>query len=97
MRAHAHVAFHHLDAAYVTSMAFTDNPASLAVSKKTCYTGNGVDRVARPGKPAIRRRIALEPENLVRYEHGLTVAGVRDFRRSIGLDSQLAEGAARSA
>ena len=90
-------AFDHLDAAYVTSMAFTDNPASLAVSKKTGYTDNGVDRVARLGKPAIMRRVILEPENLVRYEHGLTVAGVPDFRKSIGLGSQPPEGPGRSA
>lgn len=89
--------FDHLDAAYVTSMAFTDNPASLAVSEKAGYTDNGVDRVARLGKPAIMRRIVLEPENLVRYEHGLTVAGLPDFRESIGLDPRPAEAAGQSA
>jgi RimJ/RimL family protein N-acetyltransferase len=90
-------AFDHLDAAYVTSSAFTDNPASLAVSKKTGYTDNGVDRVTRLGKPAIMRRIVLEPENLVRYQHGLTVAGVSEFRESIGLDAQPADEADQGA
>ena len=79
--------FDHLDAEYITSSAFSDNPASLAVSKKTGYTENGVDHVSRLGKPAIMRRIILEPANLVRYEHDLTVGGLPEFRKSIGLDA----------
>ena len=89
--------FDHLDAKYITSAAFTDNPASLAVSRKTGYADNGVDRVTRLGKPAIMRRIVLEPENLVRYKHGLTVAGTSEFRRSIGLDARPADEADQSA
>ena len=78
--------FDHVDAQYITSTAFHDNPASLAVSMKTGYTDNGVDHVNRLGKPAIMRRIVLEPANLVRYKHDLTVEGLPEFRRSIGLD-----------
>jgi RimJ/RimL family protein N-acetyltransferase len=78
--------FDHVDARYITSTAFTDNPASLAVSMKTGYTDNGVDRVNRLGKPAIMRRIVLEPANLVRCKHDLTVEGLPEFRKSIGLD-----------
>ena len=37
-------------------------------------------------KPATLRRIILASENLVRYEHKLTVDGIGEFRRSIGLD-----------
>ena len=40
-------AFDHLDAEYMTSGAFTDNPASLNVSKKAGYTESGWLRVAR--------------------------------------------------
>ena len=80
-------AFDHLDAEYITSSAFEDNPASLAVSRKTGYTDNGADRYNRLGKPAIMRRIILEPANLVRYEHDLTVEGLPEFRKSIGLDA----------
>ena len=36
--------FDHLDAEEVTSAAFTDNPASLAVSRKVGYTDNGTHR-----------------------------------------------------
>ena len=61
--------FDHLDARYITSSAFEDNPSSLAVSRKTGYTENGVDRVSRLGNSAIMRRIILEPGDLVRYKH----------------------------
>ena len=91
--------FDHLDARFITSTAFTDNPASLTVSRKTGYADNGVDRVNRLGQPAVMHRIVLEPANLVRYKHDLTVAGVPAFRRSIGLhaDEQAAnqEGAGK--
>jgi RimJ/RimL family protein N-acetyltransferase len=79
--------FDHLDAEYITSTAFEDNPASLGVSRKAGYTDNGVDRVDRLGKRAIMQRIVLEPANLVRYEHELTVDGLPEFRKSIGLDA----------
>jgi len=32
------------------------------------------------------RRIILEPANLLRYKHDLTVEGLPEFRKSIGLD-----------
>jgi hypothetical protein len=32
------------------------------------------------------RRIVLAPANLVRYKHELTVEGLQEFRKSIGLD-----------
>jgi RimJ/RimL family protein N-acetyltransferase len=79
--------FDHLDAQLITSSAFTDNPASLAVSRKCGYTANGVDVLKRMDKPATLQRIILEPGNLVRYEHKLAVEGLPEFRRSIGLDS----------
>ena len=76
-----------LDAEYITSSAFEDNPASLAVSRKTGYTDNGTDRLNRLGKPATLRRIVLEPAGLVRYSHELTVEGLAEFRKAIGLDA----------
>lgn len=80
--------FDHLDAEYITSAAFADNPASLAVSRKTGYTDNGAERVNRLGEPATLRRIVLEPAGLVRYEHPLTVSGLTEFRSSVGLDDE---------
>jgi RimJ/RimL family protein N-acetyltransferase len=79
--------FDHLDAEYITSSAFEDNPASLAVSRKTGYTDNGTERHNRLGKPVIMHRILLEPANLVRYKHELAVEGLPEFRKSIGLDT----------
>jgi RimJ/RimL family protein N-acetyltransferase len=78
-------AFDHLDAVYLMSGAYTDNPASLAVSKKVGYTEQGWRRVARVGKPATLQRMGLTADCLVRYEHELTVEGLPEFRRSIGL------------
>ena len=74
----------HVGAKHITSAAFADNPASLAVSRKTGYTDNGSEPFKRMGKPATLRRITLEPANLVRYPRELTVAGLPEFRRSIG-------------
>ena len=77
----------HLDAEYTTSSAFTDTPASLAVSRKVGYTDNGDDHFNRLGKHAVMHRIILEPANLIRYKHDLTVQGLPEFRKSIGLDT----------
>jgi RimJ/RimL family protein N-acetyltransferase len=75
-----------LDAEQITSAAYTDNPASLAVSRKCGYTENGRELRTRMGERATLQRIVLEPANLVRYSHELTVEGLPEFRRSIGLD-----------
>ena len=80
--------FDHLDAAEVTSGAFTDNPASLAVSRKVGYRENGhVRRERRPGELASTVELVLTPEDLVRGEHPVEVEGLAAFRASIGLDS----------
>lgn len=77
--------FDHLDAAEVTSGAFLDNPASLAVSRKVGYRDNGVRRLERrPGELATEQALVLRPEDLVRGEP-IEVEGVAAFRRAIGL------------
>jgi RimJ/RimL family protein N-acetyltransferase len=88
--------FDHLDARYITSTAFEDNLASLAVSRKTGYTDNGTDQRNRLGQPATMRRIQLEPAGLVRYEHELSVSGLPEFRKSIGLDTDALTAAERN-
>jgi RimJ/RimL family protein N-acetyltransferase len=75
-----------LDAEQITSAAYADNQASLAVSRKCGYTENGRELRTRMGKRAVLQRIVLEPASLVRYPHELTVTGLPEFRRSIGLD-----------
>jgi RimJ/RimL family protein N-acetyltransferase len=79
--------FDHLDAQLIMSSAFTDNPASLAVSRKCGYAENGVNVLKRMDKPVTLQLLILEPGNLVRYEHELSVEGLPEFRRSIGLDN----------
>lgn len=87
-RAICALAFDHLDAAEVTSGAFEDNPASLAVSRKVGYRSNGTARLQRrEGELAILRKLVLRPEDLVRGE-AIAVTGLEAFRRSIGLDQR---------
>ena len=55
--------FDHLDAVQITSGAFTDNPASLAVSRKVGYRENGVvRRERRPGEVATTVELLLTPD-----------------------------------
>ena len=79
--------FDHLDAQLITSAAFIDNQPSLGVSRKCGYTPNGISVRKRMDKPATLQMLILEPGNLIRYEHTLTVEGLPEFRRSIGLDA----------
>lgn len=80
--------FDHLDGEEVTSAAFTDNPASLAVSRKVGYQPNGVIRLMRrDGELAFSQRLVLRPEDFQRGEHLLEVSGLDAFRQSIGLDA----------
>ena len=71
--------FDHLGAAEVTSGAFVDNAASLAVSRKVGYREGDVTRVARQGGLALHRRLVLRPEDLVRGEP-VEVTGVEPLR-----------------
>jgi RimJ/RimL family protein N-acetyltransferase len=79
-------AIDYLDAGQITSGAYADNPASLAVSRKCGYTENGCEYRVRMGRRVTLQRITLDPLGLIRYEHELTVTGIPEFRRSIGLD-----------
>lgn len=53
------LAFDGLDAEYALSEAFTDNPASLGVSRKLGYADNGMDRLAIRGRAAESRRLRI--------------------------------------
>ena len=74
----------HLDAAQVTSGAWLDNPASLAVSRKVGYREGDVARMVRLGTVALHRRLVLRPDDLVRGEP-VQVTGVEPLRRFLGL------------
>ena len=78
--------FDHLDAVEVTSAAFVDNPASLAVSRKSGYQENGVGRLKRrDGEMALNQKLVLTAKALNRPEHELKVEGVRPLREFLGL------------
>lgn len=55
-----HLAFAGLDAEYATSEAFTDNAASLGVSRKLGYAFDGIDRQVIRGKPVTQHRLRLD-------------------------------------
>jgi RimJ/RimL family protein N-acetyltransferase len=55
-----HLAFAGLGAEYATSEAFTDNAASLGVSRKLGYAFDGIDRQVIRGKPATQHRLRLD-------------------------------------
>lgn len=81
------LAFDDLDAVALTSGAFSDNPASYAVSRKLGYVDNGTTRMQRrPGEVAIHRNLVLTPERFVRAATPVAVEGADAFRRAIGLD-----------
>lgn len=78
--------FDHLKAAEVTSAAFTDNPASLAVSRKVGYQDNGVDRLKRrDGEVALNKKLVLTAESLSRPRHQLKVDGASQLQKFLGL------------
>ena len=55
-----HLAFTGLGAEEATSGAFTDNPASLAVSRKLGYVHDGVRRLKRRDEAAVEQRLRLD-------------------------------------
>ena len=79
-------AFDHLGAEEITSGAFTNNPASLAVSRKLGYQMNGRNRHASRGELAMNQRLVLTPQDFVRGD-AIEVAGADAFREFVGLSS----------
>ncbi len=79
--------FDDLDVEQITSAAFMDNPASLAVSRKVGYQPNGIRRMERrPGEWQYNQALLLTPETFVRGT-AITVEGLTPFRRLVGLDA----------
>src|SRR4028118_1203766 len=73
--------FDHMDFEQVTSAAFTDNPASMAVSRKVGYRANGQTREKRrDGELAFSQRLTLDPADLVRSPYPISVDGVAALR-----------------
>lgn len=87
-RALCALCFDHLDFAEVSSTAFTDNPASLAVSRKVGYSEIARLRVERrPGELAEKVLLVVRPEQFVRPADALVVEGLAPLRAFIGLDA----------
>lgn len=78
--------FDHLAFTEITSGAFVDNPASLAVSRKVGYRVNGTERYERRGELAEMTMLSLRPEDLVRPEVAVEVTGADRVRRLIGVE-----------
>jgi RimJ/RimL family protein N-acetyltransferase len=86
-RAMCMLAFDHLGFEEVTSGAFLDNHASRAVSRKVGYRSNGVVRHKRRDDDLARLELlVLSPADLVRDGTEISVEGVAELRRFIGLD-----------
>ena len=77
--------FDHLDFEFVTSAAFTDNPASLRVSEKLGYKDNGRSWQTRRGDSSTTRRLLLIKEDFVPGP-AIEVEGVEAVRTFIGLE-----------
>ncbi len=78
--------FDHLNAAEITSAAFLDNPASLAVSRKVGYRENGVVQLKRGnGEVALSQNLVLTAATLHRSEAPIEVEGVTAFRSFVDI------------
>ena len=90
-------AFDHLEAREVTSSAWTDNAASLAVSAKVGYVENGRRRQARrTGELATMQHLVLTPSRLVRHEFSLAVHGLHAVREFLGVEQAQTTGSNQS-
>jgi RimJ/RimL family protein N-acetyltransferase len=79
--------FDHLGFEEITSGAFVDNPASLAVSRKVGYRPTTVSRIKRrEGELALQQGLVLTPEAFVRLGEPVEVTGAEAVRSFIGLD-----------
>ena len=78
-------AFDYLGAREVTSGAFLDNPASLAVSAKLGYRPNGRFRMKRrDAEVAVNQRLVLTPQTFIRGEP-IEVTGAEELRAFLRL------------
>lgn len=74
------LAFDHLGAVAARSGAFTDNPTSLAVSRRLGYREDGSKTHTRRGARATEIRLLLVEEQFVRPEWTLEVDGLEGCR-----------------
>ncbi len=81
-----HLAFAGLGAQYALSSAFSDNPASRAVSRKLGYEPDGISRQVRRGQPATEVRFRLSRETwAARRRVPVTIEGLEECLPMFGL------------
>ncbi|WP_232285531.1 GNAT family N-acetyltransferase [Saccharomonospora marina] len=83
-----HLAFAGLGAEAAVSGAFTDNPASLAVSRKLGYQLDGISRHAVRGELAFEQRMRLNRQDWERHRSiEVTTEGLEPCLPLFGLDA----------
>jgi RimJ/RimL family protein N-acetyltransferase len=81
-----HLAFAGLDAEYATSEAFTDNAASLGVSRKLGYAFDGIYRQVIRDQPATQHRLRLDRASWQAYRSvDVEITGLAECRPDFGL------------
>lgn len=78
------LAFDHLGVVTARSAAFTDNPASQRVSERLGYRTDGSGVHVRRGERATEIRLVVEPQDFVRPQWSLKVAGMDGCRTLLG-------------
>ncbi|MFJ8623373.1 GNAT family N-acetyltransferase [Kitasatospora sp. NPDC093550] len=79
-----HLLFDGLGARFATSVAFTDNHASLAVSRKLGYREDGIERDVLDGRVVESRRLRLSREDWARHARvPVDVTGLTDACRAM--------------
>lgn len=64
-----HLAFAGLGAHYAVSSAYTDNAASLGVSRRLGYQNDGIERHVVRGRPAVAQRLRLSRDDWERHRN----------------------------
>ena len=85
-----HLLFEGFDGLRATTSAFDDNAASNAVTRRIGYAENGVEVLAREGKPATSRRYVLDRADVGRptgraAPGGRRSSGSRRVREQLGI------------
>ncbi|MPZ64824.1 MAG: GNAT family N-acetyltransferase [Pseudonocardiaceae bacterium] len=82
------LAFDHLGAVTARSGAFSDNPTSMAVSRKLGYREDGSTTHVRRGEKVTKIRMLLTCDQLVRPQWTLEVDGLGGCRALLGARSE---------
>jgi len=80
------LAFDGLSAEFATSSAFSDNAASLAVSRKLGYADDGIERLVNRGRPAPTMRLRIDRASWAAHKTvDVVIEGLEPCLRLFGL------------